>query len=257
MKIIIPMSGTGSRFIEAGYKTIKPLIEIDGMPMIRHVVNMFPGEEKDFIFVCNKEHLNSTNLKAVLSEIKPTGRIVGINGHKYGPVYAVLQAEDLIADDEDVVVNYCDFSVCWDYDKFKKWVRSSLYDGCLTAYRGFHPHLLGNGLYAGIRADEYNNMLEIREKHCFTDDKRDSFHSCGTYYFKKGAHVKKYFKLLMDKDINTNGEYYVSMAYQLMKEDGLKIFVYEVKHFLQWGTPQDLDEYLYWSEYFKDKILLS
>jgi len=32
MQIIIPMSGIGKRFIEAGYKDPKPLIKVDGIP---------------------------------------------------------------------------------------------------------------------------------------------------------------------------------------------------------------------------------
>ena len=39
------MSGFGERFRRAGYQMPKPLIEVDGKPIIEHVVNMFPGEE--------------------------------------------------------------------------------------------------------------------------------------------------------------------------------------------------------------------
>lgn len=53
MQIIIPMSGFGERFRRAGYDVPKPLIEIDGMPIIAHVIDMFPGEH-DFIFICNQ-----------------------------------------------------------------------------------------------------------------------------------------------------------------------------------------------------------
>ena len=51
MQIIIPMSGFGERFRRAGYSIPKPLIEVDGKPIIQHVIEMFPGEEK-FIFIC-------------------------------------------------------------------------------------------------------------------------------------------------------------------------------------------------------------
>lgn len=252
MKIVIPMSGTGDRFIKAGYKEIKPLIQVDGKAIIEHVINMFPDEE-DFIFICNEEHLETTNIAQVLTKAKPKGKIVSIAPHKLGPVYAVLKAADLITDGEPVIVNYCDFCVRWDYQDFKKTVFSNKCDGCVTAYKGFHPHLLWDGFYAGIRADEDNNMLEIREKHCFTESKMDSFHSSGTYYFSKGAYIKRYFQMLMDKDINIKGEYYVSMPYQLMKEDKLNIYVYELEYFLQWGTPEDLEEYLYFSDYFRNE----
>ncbi len=39
------MSGMGNRFVKAGYQTPKPLIEMDGIPIIEHVVKMFPSEE--------------------------------------------------------------------------------------------------------------------------------------------------------------------------------------------------------------------
>jgi hypothetical protein len=42
----------------------------------------------------------------------------------------------------------------------------------------------------------------------------------------------------------------VSQVYELMKNDNRKIYIYEIPVFLQWGTPDDLKEYLYWSEYF-------
>ena len=53
MQIIIPMSGFGERFRRAGYSIPKPLIEVDGKPIIQHVIEMFPGEEK-FIFISGK-----------------------------------------------------------------------------------------------------------------------------------------------------------------------------------------------------------
>jgi len=244
------MSGQGARFARAGYSSLKPLIEVDGMPIIEHVVNMFPGET-DFLFVCNAEHLETTPLAKILHCIKPTAEIVPIPPHKYGPVYAVLQAADHIRDSGPAIVNYCDFSVYWDYGHFKQTIEETACDGCLPAYTGFHPHLLNEGVYAGILVDDQNYMIEIREKHCFTQNKMDCFHSAGTYYFKTGMYIKEYFKKLMDKNINVNNEYYVSSVFQLMREDGLDIYVYELEHFLQWGTPQDLEEYVYWSEYFR------
>ena len=37
-------------------------------------------------------------------------------------------------------------------------------------------------------------------------------------------------------------------------EDGLKVSIYGIQHMLQWGTPEDLEEYKSWSKYFKDVI---
>jgi len=252
MHIVVPMSGIGKRFIEVGYKEPKPLIVIDGKPIIEHVCDLFPGETK-FTFICNAKHLTETNMKEVLLRIKPNAKIVEIPNHKKGPVYAVHLVEHLIEDEEEVIVNYCDFGTYWDYQDFLKHTRQRNADGAIPAYRGFHPHMLGSTNYAFMR-DEQQWMLEIKEKEPFTNNRMNEYASNGTYYFKKGAYVKKYFNQLMEQDINLKGEYYVSLIYNLLVEDSLKVSIYEIQHMLQWGTPQDVEEYAMWSKYFRHVI---
>jgi len=250
MHIIIPMSGTGQRFLKAGYKTPKPLIEIDGKPMIEHVVNLFHKKTK-ITFICNKEHLATSTMRSTLNRIAPIGTIAEIEPPKKGPVFAVAQMFDRIDNKEEVIVNYCDFSTLWNYQNFLKTVRSHNADGAIPAYRHFHPHMLGTTNYAFIK--EKNNWFEkIKEKEPFTNNRLEEYASNGTYYFKKGSSIKKYFTNLMEQDINLNGEYYVSLVYNLMHEDGLKTWIYEVDYMLQWGTPEDLEEYQNWSNCFKD-----
>jgi len=251
MQIIVPMAGVGKRFLQRGYNTPKPLIEVEGKPIIQHIVEMFPGEN-DFVFICNREHLQTTNMEKLLKSIKPSCKIVAVETGA-GPVPNVLEAESLISDGP-VVVNYCDFSVKWNYEDFKRKMRESGCDGCVTAYKGFHPHLLGPNLYAYMRWDEKTmRILEIQEKGCFTDNKMNEYASTGAYYFKSGALLKKYFKLALDRGLQKNGEFYVSLVYQPMIQDGLNNIIYEVEKFLQWGTPEDFEEYLYWSNAFRAK----
>ena len=104
MHIVIPMSGIGKRFLDQGYEKPKPLIEIGGKHIINHVCDLFPGEEK-FTFICNSKHLDETNMKKILLELKPKANIVEIPNHKKGPVYAVSLANHLIDDDEEIIVN--------------------------------------------------------------------------------------------------------------------------------------------------------
>ena len=252
MHIIIPMSGIGKRFIDAGYKEPKPLIVVDGKPIIEHVCDLFPNEDK-FTFICNTKHLNETNMREVLLSIKLNANIVEIPNHKLGPVYAVSLIEEYIEDEEEVIINYCDFGTYWDYEDFLKHTRDRDADGAIPSYKDFHPHMLGSTNYAFMR-DDKQMMLEIKEKEPFTDDRMQEYASNGTYYFKKGSYVKKYFKELMDKDINLKGEFYVSLIYNLLVDDGLKVSIYNVQHMLQWGTPQDVEEYNTWSKYFRDAI---
>lgn len=251
MHIVIPMSGSGQRFLAAGYKNPKPLIEVDGFPIIKFVCDLFPGESK-FSFICNEKHLKSTNMREILQNLKPTANIISIPPHKKGPVYALKFILDSLNSDEEVIVNYCDFGTYWDYANFLAHTRNRNADGAVVAYKGFHPHNLGSTNYAFMR-ESNNFMLEIKEKQHFTDNKMNEFASNGTYYFRSGELLKKYANMLLARsDLSLNGEFYVSLIYELMAQDGLKISIYEIEHMLQWGTPQDLQEYQKWSDYFRE-----
>jgi NDP-sugar pyrophosphorylase family protein len=252
MHIVIPMSGLGSRFVVAGYSKPKPLIIIDNKPIIEHVCDLFPGETK-FTFICNSKHLSETDMREVLLRIKPNANIVEIPNHKKGPVYAVSLIEYLIEDEEEVIVNYCDFGTYWDYNDFLKHTRDRNADGAIPAYKRFHPHMLGSTNYAFMR-DKDQWMLEIKEKEPFTDNRNNEFASNGTYYFKKGMFIKKYFNELIREDINLNGEYYVSLIYNLLVRDNLKVSIYDIQHMLQWGTPEDVQQYNTWSKYFRGAV---
>jgi len=249
MQVIIPMSGRGQRFINAGYERIKPLIMVEGKPIIQHVVERFSSDD-DFLFICNEEHLKTTELRQVLTSIAPDCKIISIAPHKLGPVYAVMQVHKYIKNDMPSVVNYCDFSWRWDYDHFKEMMINTNCDGSVISYKGFHPHLLGPNTYASMKEDGKNWMLEIKEKHSYTENKMDCYQSSGTYYFRNGNIVKENFQALLDEGPVLNNEYYVSLVYNKMKDRDYNIYIYEIPFFMQWGTPQDLEEYVYWSEYF-------
>ena len=252
MQIIIPMSGFGERFRKAGYTTPKPLIDVEGKPIIAHVLDLFPGE-RDFVFICNEDHLKTTNMLDVLRKYSPTGQIVPIKAHKLGPVYAVSQAFGVINDNLPTIVNYCDFTCYWNYTQFKQWVAGNGADGCVPAYRGFHPHSLGSNNYAYMRVKD-GWMQEIQEKKSFTNNKMEEYASSGTYYFAKGQYVKRFFAEAIRRNLSVNGEYYCSLVYNLMVEAGLSVATFEIEHFMQWGTPEDLAEYLRWSDAFKSLV---
>src|ERR1700753_585706 len=116
MQIIIPMSGIGARFQRAGYDVPKPLIEVEGKPIIAHVIDLFPGET-DFLFICNADHLadEKLHLAEIIKFHCPTAKVIGIPTHKSGPVHAVLQAAPEIKPDAPALVSYCDYGALWDY----------------------------------------------------------------------------------------------------------------------------------------------
>jgi NDP-sugar pyrophosphorylase family protein len=245
------MSGFGERFRMAGYSIPKPLIEIEGKPIVAHVIDMFPGE-LDFIFICNQDHLNNPDyhMELILRQYCPTGRIIGIPPHKLGPIHAVRQVQHMIDLNRPVVVNYCDFSCYWDWSHFKKYVTNNACQGAIPAYKGFHPHTLGSTNYAYMR--ELNGWVQdIQEKQPYTNNRMEEYASSGTYYFASGQIMSEAFRAVVEQDLNVSGEYYVSLAYKPLLTSGQSVAVYPLEHFMQWGTPEDVAEYNTWSNAFK------
>jgi NDP-sugar pyrophosphorylase family protein len=255
--IVIPLSGLGQRFVDAGYESPKPLIIIDNKPIIEHVINLFDKEKDDYIFICNDLHLKETNMREILLSICPNCKIfeVPVRDRK-GPVHAVSLIFDNISDSQEIIVSYCDYGTWWSYEKFLKDNRDRNSDGSVACYKGFHPHMLGTDNYAFLKETKQGSrwMEKIQEKKPFTQNKMNEYASNGTYYFKNGKIMKKYFQKLMDLRLTIKNEYYVSMVYNLLADDGLKVNIFEIEKMLQWGTPYDLEIYNSWSRYFENII---
>lgn len=279
MNIMIPMTGYGSRFVAAGYQDLKPFIKVMDRPIIEWIVKGMYPTDVNMIFVCRGEHLKADpTIRERLLELAPDATIVAIDDWvKKGPVYDVLRAYRILCgskredggrmetagdkggiigsgriDQEDgFIINYCDFYMTWDYDTFAKGVQERGCDGAVPCYTGFHPNLLPEkNYYASCLTDEENNLLEIREKYSFEKDKTKAKHSPGVYYFKNGAVMEKYCQRLTEhEECAINGEYYASLPYNFMVRDGLKVWVpADVKYFCQWGTPEDMQEFNYWTD---------
>jgi len=75
IKIIIPILGFGERFRRAGYLVPKPLVKVEGKPIIAHVIDIFPGES-DFLFICNQECSGRSNTDPPCRFNIDPGRIV-------------------------------------------------------------------------------------------------------------------------------------------------------------------------------------
>ena len=213
MQLIIPMSGIGKRFRDAGYSIPKPLIKVRGKEIINHVVNMFENIER-VIFICNEDHLNdkNLNLRGILKKLHTKTTIISIKPHKKGPIHAVLEAEEIFDLLMPTIVNYCDFNSFFNYPNLINYLTKQTPDGCVFTYTGFHPHMLKNTNYAYVKKNR-DSVIDIQEKKPFTEKPMMEEVSSGTYYFKSAKLMLNYFKETILLDLKVNGEFYVSMAY--------------------------------------------
>ena len=244
MKIVVPMAGLGERFVKKGYQDPKPLFSINGKKIIEYILEMFSSSD-EYIFICNEYHLSTTNMKDILEELVPNCTIVGIPQHKKGPVHTVSYIFDQINDDEEIIISYCDNPYIWDRNDFQNHLKNNNLDGCILTHTGFHPHTLNKTKMAFIK-ENHGLVLEIKEKECYTDNPMDEHASTGVYYFKKGSYVKQYFNDLIKHDINYNGEYYVTLVYNLLIKDELRVGYYDTPYVTVFGTPEEVENFEGW-----------
>ena len=98
LNILIPMAGAGSRFEKAGYTFPKPLIDVNGKPMIQVVIDNL-NIEANYIYVVQKEHRAKYNLDTLLNLITPGCKIVEVDELTEGAACTTLLAKEYINSD--------------------------------------------------------------------------------------------------------------------------------------------------------------
>lgn len=248
MQIVIPMAGLWIRFKNKWFSTSKYLLKISWKTIIEKIVWNFDKNNDKFLFICNKIDFEKNKLNEFFEKLDINFKVISIDNHQLWPVYSLYKALNHIDNNENTIVNYCDFYWNWNYSDFKEKIKN--YEGGIICYKWFHPHLLRPNLYAWVKTNSKNELIEIKEKFSYTENKMDTWQSSGTYYFKSWEILKKYVNKLINENIKCNWEYYVSLLYNFLYEDNLKTLIYEIKYFLQTWTPEDYLEYKYREEIF-------
>lgn len=237
LNIVVPMAGAGSRFAQAGYTFPKPLIDVNGKPMIQHVIeNLKPSCEHRFIFICQEEHFEKYSLSQIFSNLTNNKyESITINSLTQGAVCTVLTATDLINDDNDLLIANSDQLVDISIDDYIQHARESKADGSIMTFKSSHP----KWSYARVDADQ--NVIETVEKKVVSEHA-----TVGIYYYKKGSDFVEGSLKMIDKNIRINNEFYVCPMYNEMILNDKKIIIYpiDIEQMHGLGTPEDLNQYL-------------
>ena len=239
MNVLIPMAGAGSRFASAGYTFPKPLIEVNGKPMIQ-VVTENLNVEAHFIYIVQKEHYEKYNLKQLLSLISPGCDIVQVDGLTEGAACTTLLAKELINSDEPLLMANSDQFVEWNSNESLYAFTADGVDGGIVTFRATHPK------WSFAKLGEDGFVTEVAEKNPISD-----IATVGIYYWKKGSDYVKYAEQMIEKNVRTNGEFYVCPVFNEAIGDGKKIRVKNIDKMWGIGTPEDLNYFL---EHYKGDV---
>ena len=232
LNVLIPMAGAGTRFAEAGYTFPKPLIDVNGKPMIQ-VVTENLGVEANFIYVVQKEHYEKYNLESTLNLISPNCTIVQTDGITEGAACTALLAKEYIDNDNPLFFANSDQFVEWEPIEFFYEMQERDCDGGIVTFEATHPK------WSFAKVNEHGIVTEVAEKNPISN-----IATIGYYYWKNGSDFVKYAEQMIDKDIRVNDEFYVCPVFNEAIEDDKVIRTFHVKGMWGLGTPEDLNYYL-------------
>ena len=232
LNVLIPLAGRGSRFSDAGYIFPKPLIEINGKPMIQVVIENL-NIKANYIFIIQKEHDEKYNLKKVLEILKPNCKVVYTEGITEGAACTTLLAKEFIDNEHPLLIANSDQFINWDQNEAMYYFTTTEADGGILTFESSHPK------WSYARLDDSGMVDLVAEKEPISKNA-----TVGVYYWKHGADYVKYTNQMIDSNKRVNNEFYVCPVYNEAINDGKKILIKNIDKMWGIGTPEDLNYFL-------------
>jgi glucose-1-phosphate thymidylyltransferase len=231
MKVIIPLAGLGTRLRPHTYTKPKPLINIAGKPMLAYILDKFRGiDVEEFIFVVG--YLGDQIEKYVSQQYGFKARYV-VQHEMLGQAHALWLCRDYV--DGPVFMVFGDTYFEADLSDITGAPEDSI------AYVREVPDPRRFGV-AIVGEDGYINKFV--EKPASTDNRLAVI---GMYYFTNGPALMDACGELMDKRIQTKGEYFLTDAINLMIPNGSRFVTRPVIEWRDTGKPEtvlDTNRYL-------------
>jgi len=234
MKILIPMAGEGSRFVKEGYTFPKPLIDVNGKPMIQTVVENLDFD-CEYIFLVRTEHLEKySGLIDTIDRItNGKFKYVAVDGLTEGAACTALLAEEYINNDEDLLIANSDQYITYEPQNFNMLKSLTSVDAMVFTFNAVHPK------WSFVKTNSRGFVVEVAEKKPISD-----IATCGIYWYRRGSDFVKYANQMIENNIRVNNEFYIAPVYNELIKDGKTLVPFYVHEMWGIGTPEDLRRFL-------------
>jgi len=227
MKVIIPLAGFGKRMRPHTWSKPKPLLNVAGKPVLGHILDKLADldvEVDELIFIVGwlgdqiQEYYEASGYPypaRYVEQRELLGQAHAIwlaREHLTGPVFIIFVDTIFEADLAGLEVSSLD---------------GVLYVREVEDPRRFGVAVLGgDGLVTHLveKPDSFEHRLAV----------------IGVYYVRDATWLLRAIEELMDRDMQTKGEFYLADAYTLMIQQGARFGVREVSVWQDCGTPQDV-----------------
>lgn len=226
MLLIIPMAGRGSRYANVGYTTPKPLIEINGKPMLYHAFQSVKDVPyTKVIFIALKEHEETYGVKKIIKEqIVSDFELVLLDDVTEGQLCTVLEAAHFFQPNQSLLIAASDSFI---ESNIADDIATTNADGLISVIN------LPGEQWSFAKTDEQGHVIEVAEKTRISDHA-----STGIYYFKDALQFKYQAEALIKNKETTKGEYYIMPLYNKLIAEGANIKLSYAASMWDMGTPE-------------------
>jgi len=144
-----------------------------------------------------------------------------------------LLAKEFIDNSDSLLIANSDQFIDWNSGETIYSFMASEVDGGIVTFESSHPK------WSFVKVDDEGFVLEVAEKKPISN-----LATVGIYFWKTGSDYVKYAEEMIDRDIRTNGEFYVCPVYNQAINDNKKIRTKSVTKMWVLGTPEDLKYFL-------------
>jgi glucose-1-phosphate thymidylyltransferase len=207
MKAVILLAGLGTRLRPHTYSKPKPLVQVAGKPVLGHVMDSLKGLAIDeTIFVVG--YLGEQIQKYVADHYPHMRARYVEQSEMKGQAHAIRLAKDFI--DQDILIVFGDTIWETDFTRLNRVKGDGLiYTKQVDDPRRFGVVNLQDGFvtkFVEKPATPISNLAVV-----------------GVYYFRAWQRLMDALDAVIDRNIQTKGEYFLADAMQLMIEDGARL----------------------------------
>lgn len=235
--ILVPLCGKSSFFDTAEYPFPKPLVEINGQPMIQWVVDNLNTVRngKKFIFIIKTIENEQFYIENTLKLLTNQGcDIIKISHDTLGAPCTCLMAIDQINNDIPLVISNSDQIIDADLSKIVDHFLDRDVDAGVVCFNSVHPK------WSYVRLDEQENIIETAEKRPLS-----RFAIAGFYFFKHGKDFVRAAFRSIKKGTQINGVYYIAPALNelILENKRLGVFKIASSQYHSFYSPQKIEEF--------------
>ena len=239
LHIIMPMAGEGSRFTKQGWTTPKPLIELNGIPLFLRAINSVSIDKVSmkYSFIVRQEHIDKYQIDKRIMTILPNAKIFSVQKTTRGAVETCLMAESVISNDDGILVMDCDleFRSTAYINGIRQILEKPMEDvdgGMLVSFESNLPK------YSYAEIDKNYRVIRTAEKEVISNHAL-----CGAYFFSTGKGFLNAAHRLINEQNFSKPEFYVSLLYNYLLQNGETIQLAEMEEYHSFGTPEELKMY--------------